>query len=240
MQRMLGGGIIGALVVGALWYFAGMDKTRKSDHAGWTPTLAVPAAAPVRAPDERGPVEASPAENENARGVQSTPSGALFWFNWKEISEGGNNFYGAYVYQHLLPVLAPGSGQAPAGWVVLFDGDLFADLPPQIQATGAAEAHCLSQVHRIGAKQCYVVAMFGVGASFSAIDEALHRSGVTGYLGKTSCPGIDAEGFVALTRSLSLPVAARVEGTMLKKIGFDFISDDRLRAMGFEPVQARR
>lgn len=240
MLRVLVGGIMGAMVVGALWYFGGMEKIRTRGNLGRTTTLAVPAAAvrdPIRSPQAEA--EAS-ADNDNAHGVQATASGALFWFNWKEISERGHNFYGAYIYQHLLPVLAPGSRQAPAGWAVLFDGDLFSDLPPQIHATGAAESHCLGEVRRVGAKQCYVVAMFGVGASYQAIDDALRRSGVTGYLGKTSCPGLDAEGFVALTRCLSLPVAARVEGAMFKKIGFEFISDDHLRAMGFDPVQARR
>lgn len=253
MQRVLVGGIVGAMIVGACWYFGGLEKVRVRGGMGRTAALSVPAAASVRdrtqppqtgAPrtlGDRSPAEAEPAaENDNAKDVQAAAFGALFWFNWKEISEQGHPLYGAYVYQKLLPVLAPGSEQAPAGWVVLFDGDLFSDLPPQIRATGADESRCLNEVHRVGPKQCYVVAMFGEGASFQAIDEALHRSGVTGYLGKTSCPGLDAKGFVALARSLSLPVAARIEGAMFKKIGFGFMSDDRLRAMGFEPVQARR
>lgn len=249
-MRVLGGVVVGAALVGALWYFVGLEKTRPRGNLGRTTVLAVPPAVSARdtvqspqdaspTPGDQGPTEAASAAN-NVSGMETEASGALFWFNWNEISDRGNSFYGAYIYQHLLPILAPGSAQAPASWVVLFDGDLFSDLPPQVRATGAAEANCLSEVQRIGPKQCYVVAMFGVGASYSAIDEALRRSGMTGYLGKTSCPGLDDQGFVALTRCLSLPVAARVEGATLKKIGFEFISDDRLRAMGFNPVQARR
>lgn len=238
MQRLLGGAVLGASVVGALWYFVGLEKMRTRGNWDGPALLAVPPAAPCvsgsQTPSDRA--EAPSANNA----METEASGALFWFNWKEISEGGNSLYGAYVYQHLLPILAPGSGQAPAGWVVLFDGDLFSDLPPQIQATGAAESNCLGEVRRVGPKQCYVVAMFGVGTSYSAIDETLHRAGITGYLGKTSCPGLDAQGFVRLTQSLSLPVSARVEGTMFKKIGFEFISDDRLRTMGFNPVRANR
>jgi len=173
---------------------------------------------------------------------KSKPSsgGVLFWFNWQTISDSGHSFYGAYVYRQLLPYFAPGREQFPTGYYVFFDGDFLPRGPVQIPCHAAGEARCLEQVKHQGADRCYLVAVHGMGSvDFAEVDRGLRGAGAVGYLGVTSCPGMDFEEFYRLTGSMSLPLAFQIRGRAFEKESFGFVGDDALRSMGFEPSESQ-
>lgn len=168
--------------------------------------------------------------------TEPSSGGVLFWFNWQTISDSGHSFYGAYVYKQLLPHFAPEREEFPLGHYVFFDGDFLPQGPVQIPCHGAGEARCLEEVKRQGADRCYLVAVHGMGpVDFAEVDRGLRDADAVGYLGITSCPGIDFEGFYQLTGSMSLPLAFQIRGRAFRKESFGFVGDDALRSMGFEP-----
>lgn len=174
-------------------------------------------------------------DSPDAKAAPSKPAGAVyFWFDSSAISAAGNNFYGAYVYERLLPAFLP--GKQPAGSSFAFaDGDYLPQRPVTVPTEGADEARVLAQALELGSI-AYVVGVFAYGgASFADVDRALKAEAVTGYLGMTSTPGVTLEEFLVQREALSLPVAFKLEGKKIRKAEFGLLGDDRLRALGFEP-----
>lgn len=164
-------------------------------------------------------------------------SGVLFWFNWQEISDAGHRLYGRYVYQHVLPLFAPSPLELPYGLYFFFDGDCLPRESVEIPFQGLEESLCLRAVKGRGVENCYVVAVYGKGGiDFAEIHRELGGSGMVGYVGKTSCPGMSLEAFESLVRKMGLPFAFALQGALFKKSSFAFVGDEQLRVWGFEPV----
>lgn len=175
--------------------------------------------------------------------ASTSEEGALFWFNWQAISDSGHGFYGAYVYERLLPYFSPKRHEFPIGCYYFFDGDFLPQGSVQIPYSGAEEARCMEEVQRQGPDLCYIVAVHRLGdeVDFREVDQGLRAGDVIGYIGMTSCPGLDFSGFNDLTGKMMLPYAFAIRfGKSFEKESFGFVSDDKLRAMGFEPSDVSR
>ena len=171
----------------------------------------------------------------------ATESAALFWFDWKTISDSGHAMYGAYVYRQLLPHFSPARHDFPIACYYFYDGDFLPQGPMQVPYVGPQEARILEQVLAKGPNIFYVVAVFNMGdeLDLADVDRGLRQGGVCGYSGMTSCPpGITYPAFNALTGQMSLPYAFAIRfGKSFEKESFAFVSDDELKAMGFEPSE---
>ncbi len=161
--------------------------------------------------------------------------GFLLWFNWAQISSGGHRCYGKYVYHALLPFFSPKRFDRPIGSYHFFDGDLIG--PVSIPYSGPADARVLAEIQRI-AEECYVVAVYASHGRVdcSEVDRAFRRTGVIGYVGMTSCPGLDFEQFYDLTGQMRLPYSAITHGKRFEKHDFGYVSDNDLEDLGFEIV----
>lgn len=172
----------------------------------------------------------------------ATQSAAFFWFDWKEISDGGHPAYGAYVYRQMLPLFSPKRHDFPIACYYFDDGDCLPQGPLEIPYRGPEEESVLEQVRLKGPDMFYVVGVYSMGDELPLgdVDRQLREGGVMGYVGMTSCPeGTDIEGYLSLGRQMSLCHAFDIRfGASLEKDSFEFLSDDELRAMGFEPVEA--
>lgn len=161
----------------------------------------------------------------------------FFWFDSRKISDSGEMFYGAYAYRRLLPAFAPAKR---AGDFAFFDGDFLPqvrlDIPHESgQSTIAGRARELGSL-------AYVIAVYAYQspAPFRDVDAALRASGMTGYIGLTSRPPMTVQEFVELTKTMSLPVAMKQEGTTLRIVSFDFMSEAELKKLGYQPLYVRR
>lgn len=164
--------------------------------------------------------------------------GGFFWFDSQKISAAGNSFYGAYAYRHLLPAFAPKS-RASTSAFAYFDGDFLPQSPLDIPHQ-SSEASVADQARRLE-NLAYVIAVYSYQANppFREVDNALRAAGTTGYLGLTTRAPLSLEAFIELTHLMSLPVALKQEGAVLRIADFAFISTADLRKMGFEPQVAR-
>jgi hypothetical protein len=167
----------------------------------------------------------------------TTESAAFFWFDSSRISGAGHPFYGRYVYERILRLLAPAAQKDPRRWFVTFDGDCLASLEdsPILTYFRPEDRALLAQVASIGETLCYVVAILGeYGRDWAELNRDLRNADVTGYLGMTQPrEEVDREIFLSVTRGMSLCVALRIDGTVVKKINFSFVSDGALQQMGF-------
>ncbi|MFC1805971.1 hypothetical protein ACFL09_03225 [Planctomycetota bacterium] len=172
----------------------------------------------------------------------ATETAAFFWFDWQKISDSGHPAYGAYVYRQMLPHFSPTLHDFPVACYYFDDGDCLPQGSLQIPYLGPKEAAVLEQVRVKGPDMFYVVGVFNMGDELALedVDARLRASGVIGYVGMTSCPeGITLEGYLALTRQMSLCHAFDIRfGTSFEKDSFAFLRDDELKAMGFEPGEA--
>ncbi|HLY75059.1 MAG TPA: hypothetical protein VKU80_13140, partial [Planctomycetota bacterium] len=155
---------------------SGCDKS-PSGNAG---APSVPSPAPAAASGPR------------ALGAET---GSFFWFNSRTISDAGQAHYGRFAYTQLLPFLSPGEQKNLEAWFVVQDGDYLGAM--NAPASGPEERRILDEVDRIGRSLCYAIAVFGsAGLSLEDIDSRLRSGKVTGYLGRTTAPGTDAQKFV--------------------------------------------
>jgi hypothetical protein len=116
-----------------------------------------------------------------------------------------------------------------------FDGDLLPQGNIQIPCEGMDESQCLDAVRQRGSDRCYIVAVYGEGPiEGTELSRQLSTSGIVGFLGKTSCPGMTFEAFRRFTARMSLPLACSIQGTRFKKGSFGFIADEHLRGLGFD------
>jgi hypothetical protein len=162
--------------------------------------------------------------------------GAIFWFDWRDISKMEYSNYGNHAYMHLLPLFAPNKSSHPYGYYVFFDGDCLPLGKLDIPTSGSEDALCLDRVARYGFQNCYVVAQYGTaGIDFSDFHYQLTNPGISGYLGKIAFPLQRVETFEHLMMQMSLPFSFTIECSRFKKSSFTFVSDDKLRAWGFEP-----
>lgn len=161
--------------------------------------------------------------------------GALFWFDWKEISQVGHQWYGRYVYEKLLPCFSPANDELLALAVfVFFDGDMIKG--GEIPYSNLEDRACLEEVIRRGTERIYVVAVYSTRAElFSIVEEALRRDPPIGYLGCTRCP-LDFESFFRLAvEQLALCHTLRIAlGRWQWESGAEgLLSDEELSRMGF-------
>jgi hypothetical protein len=191
---------------------------------------------PLAAGDRSGSGgETVSAESGKSR-TSETPGAALYWFDLRKISDAGHAFYGAYVYEQLLPEFAPSKQRGGRNYA-FSDGDYLPTGPVTVPTQGAAEAKVLESALALGSS-AYVVAVYGYeGGPFADLDRVLKSGGTTGYLGMTTWPEASLEEYLSLRRRLSLPVAFKLEGVRFRRADFAFLGDQRLRAMGFEPVR---
>lgn len=172
--------------------------------------------------------------SRQSAGPKPKPGAAYFWFDSRKISDAGNSFYGAYVYEQLLPSFAPGKRAAGASYA-FSDGDYLPTGPVTVPANGAEEQRIVREAVALGGI-AYIVAIYGYeDGSFTDVDRALKSANVTGYLGMSTTPGVTIDEYLALREALSLPVAFKLEGTKIRKAEFGFLGDGQLRDMGFEP-----
>jgi tetratricopeptide (TPR) repeat protein len=175
--------------------------------------------------------------NPEKLSTRTGEQGILFWFNWKEISQRGHSFYGAYIYNYLMPYFSHPGRNKRLGSYFFFDGDFLGEKAVDPIYQGPEEAACLKEVIRIGRDVCYIVAIYGNGPiDFSTIHEQLKNSDINGYIGMTSCPGFGFNQFYELAVSMALVPAFTLHGNRLEKESFDFISEDKLNDLGFEVV----
>jgi hypothetical protein len=169
--------------------------------------------------------------------------GALFWFNAKEI---GDTFYGALAYKQLLPHFRPASQRHPGSWWVFQDGDYDPSAVVELPSSGSVESQLIARAKEIGDPGCYIVAVYGQGAtSLTQVGQQVRQENAKGYLGKTTLPGDDSwinenglRRFRNYCNQLSLESACRIEGAQFNKLAFSFVGDESLRSMGFEPREA--
>lgn len=164
---------------------------------------------------------------------------AFFWFNSREISDAGHSFYGAYAYQHLLPQVAPTRQTSGAVWIAMLDGDCLTELPGRLaEVFRPTDRALLDRAAEIGPSLCYVIAVISTGArDWTDVDLALRKAKLTGYLGMTQLAEHDRQLFQGVCRTMALPVSLRIDNGTLKRISFEFISDDELQKMGFTPAR---
>ena len=177
-----------------------------------------------------------PDVDTNASSVQR---GALYWFNWHEISDSGYPFYGRYVFQYLMPFFAPQDGDWILNPYIFYNGNCLPKRGITIPGRGADERRCVEEVQTLGLDACYVVAVYCFGQPcFNQVDIGLRARGLKGvhrYIGMTSFFG-DASSFIDLTAKMSLVPTLRLDNRRLSKQSFHFLNDGELRSMGFEPV----
>jgi hypothetical protein len=172
----------------------------------------------------------------SGQGISLEPGASLYWFNSEQISDAGNRFYGAYVYEHLLLEFSPGrlGGGRDYGFC---DGDY---LPPgqvTVPFCGKAEEKVLASALELGSL-AYIVAVYGFqGSPFAEVDRRLKSSDMAGYIGMTSYPDASSDQFIMLTEKLGLPFAFKLEGSLFRRSDFAFMNDEKLRAIGFDPAR---
>lgn len=170
------------------------------------------------------------------KGTSQTPGAAFYWFDSRKISDAGHAFYGAYVYERLLPEFAPGKQRSGKSYA-FSDGDYLPTSPVTVPTQGAAEAKVLESALALGGI-AYVVAIYGYeGGPFADVDRVLKGGSTTGYLGMTTWPEASLDEYLSLRGRLSLPVAFKLEGARFRRADFAFLGDQQLKAMGFEPVR---
>lgn len=161
---------------------------------------------------------------------------AFYWFNFPIISKAGFPHYGRFVYERLLPFLAPGKQNDPRAWFILFDGDCLADPTSRTWYFRRQDRILLENVKQAGEGLCYLIGVWGQGTvPPEHIDRQLRGNSVLGYMGITMPDLYNREKFLDFQRSMSLVTAVRIDGRRFKRISYQFHSDHELRAMGFEP-----
>jgi hypothetical protein len=161
---------------------------------------------------------------------------SLYWFDSEQISEAGNRFYGAYVYERLLLEFSPGrlGGGRDYGFC---DGDYLPSGPVAVPSRGNAEVKVLASALKLESL-AYIVAVYGFqGGPFAEVDRRLREGDVVGYIGMTSFPEASPDQFILLTERLGLLFAFKLEGSLFRRSDFAFMNDERLRAIGFDPAR---
>lgn len=162
-------------------------------------------------------------------------SKAIFWFNWQEISDSGHLGYGRWVYQLLLPHFVPKPDEWAFSHYTFWDGDFLPQGKVDLPKIGPEGESCLARAKQCGFDSCYLVAVFGLGpVPLSGVDQKLSTANVVGYIGMTPCSTLELMPFMELANSMALVPACDIIGKRFKKESFAFISDDELRAIGFE------
>ena len=165
---------------------------------------------------------------------QAGKPGALFWFNWNEISENGHSAYGHYVYSHILSALKMGRRHRSMEMAFFRDGDVFSNGGLQIPVTGMAERACLKRIEKTGLELCYVVAVYGTGNDgFAHIDKTLRDKRIDGYMGMTTCD-MALDDFLRLTGQMSLVDAFTLRGNRIHRENYHFHDKAALEKYGFE------
>lgn len=164
-------------------------------------------------------------------------SAAFYWFSTRALVDAGNSFYGSFVYERFLPLITVGNQGSDSGWFVLFDGDALIPITSFSDYLRPEDSVLIQRQAALNDDIWYTIAIFGSSDSGweEGIDRELRKSRVLGYQGMTVAREPNRETFVNACKILSLPVTARLDGSRFKKIGFSYMSDDALRALGFDP-----
>jgi hypothetical protein len=165
---------------------------------------------------------------------------AFFWFNSTVISDAGHSHYGRFVYDRLLPILAPAKQYNREAWFALFDGDCLGSLSDLWERFRVEDRFLLNDGKGVGASLCYVVAVVSQSSrSPDFIDQEFRRATFLGYMGMAMLRSNTSDDFLYAQKKMSLVVALRIDGAKLKKISYGFHSDHELRQMGFEPYSEK-
>jgi hypothetical protein len=165
---------------------------------------------------------------------------AFYWFNSRVISDAGTSLYGRFVYQRLLPLLAPAIQNNPNAWFVLFDGDCLVDLDQLTWYFRRQDVVLLKEAKRIGESLCYVIAVLGQGTRAPEdTDRELREAKVLGYMGMMLPGFFKRDTFLRCQETMALVVAVRIDGPNFKRISYGFHSDRELEQMGFKPYMEK-
>ncbi len=170
-----------------------------------------------------------------------TPIGVQFFFDWKQISEGGHGSYANFVRDHLIPYFHPGKMPRQLMPFVFYGGDLFA--PMQIPSVGPAQERVLQEVMS-RANSIYVFAIWGPWLNISGgpekIDKELLNQKTLGYIGTTYAMHLNSfQAYAKFASSLGLPCGCMISNREFTKIGWSWMDDEKLRQSGFEPKMGR-
>jgi hypothetical protein len=197
----------------------------------------------ARTPSATDPVAKIPAgrvPNEVRPGDETV---GFYWFDSRLISDMAAGSYGRFVYERMLPHLAPSRQSGSKPWCVLYDGDCMTSVDNLRWYFREQDRGILDGAAGIDENLCYVVAVLGAGiATPQALDSTLRLKHVPGYLG-LSMPGAANQGRDALERcrmTMALSVAARIDGATFSRISYDFHGDDELKAMGFKNITQKQ
>ena len=178
---------------------------------------------------DKEPKKESPGEGGN---------GVFLWFNSQIISDAGNPVYGRYIYERLLPlfnikVYDIKDLVMPGGRYSFYDGDALPSGEVNIPVKDQKEAKVLEEARFDDFYSTYVVAIFSwQPVDFSLLERKVRN--ILGFIGMTTCESIDYRGFHDLTGQLSLPYAITLFYDEIDKESFGFLSDDKLKEMGFQ------
>lgn len=164
----------------------------------------------------------------------------LFWFDSKEISESGHGFYGRYIYQLVLPWLAPQKRFLHYGSYIFFDGecvmnsDLF-----KISGNALKDMNFTEIIKSLKSGSCYLVSIFyKLGeVDLWAVHQHLRRHVSSCYIGMTtwrSSSKNSFQDFVDYVGQMTLPLTFMISGNTFRKESLDYLSGSELKSLGFD------
>jgi hypothetical protein len=167
----------------------------------------------------------------------------FYWFDSRAISEIAHGNYGRFIYDKILPLLAPAKQMRPKAWCVLYDGDCMTSVDTLRPHFRAEDGALLDGAAGLEENLCYVVAVLGQGITApQALDQTLRLGHVPGYLGLTMLAP-DKRSREALERcrlTMALSIAGRIDGATFRRISYGFHTDAELKAMGFKEIARKQ
>ncbi len=171
-----------------------------------------------------------------------TPIGVQFFFDWKQISDGGIGHYGNFVREKIFPYFYPGKMPRQIIPFVFFEGDIFGQV--QIPYVGSTQERVLKEVMQPGSQHIYVLAIFGpwlnIPGGPEKIDKEFHDQKILGYIGMTHAVHLNTfQTYAQFATGLGLPVGGMISNKEFTKMGWSWMDDEKLREVGFEPRLGR-